>query len=748
MDEFKQCKLCKTEWVSIEKPLDKNELIILDIIKNGYENHNISYNKYFTIGQYVKTDNDDGDYYIYIYIIRPILHTLYKKCNFDELTLKPPKKKINNADKIRLENNKNMVESIENIILDLYIKLSKTQKVLYYYNILYLLKQYTVNKHFKVLILKKIDMHKYTSIDILTNCNKLIENNKIFDYRPIELHKHQKDIYSIIKKNERALIFYTSPTSSGKTLTPIGLCRHYKVLFICASRHIGVNLAKSAINVGVKTGFAFGCESIDDIRLHYFSVNSYTNDKYKNPIHSDGSKLELLICDIHSYEYAMNYMISFNDTENIILFWDEPTISMDRDEHPLHNTLKKNWSINKIPRVILSSATLPLGLEPIVDEFKDKFDKSVFYKIEVTDNTTNIVLLDQFGQIIMPHNYFKTTETIKEFIKTKGDSYMKMLSVCDCANYILYSRFVDEFNTLEFDSINSYVIKKFYYKVVQEELNTSFTKTPYDNSVLFTTSSACSIKYGPALWIVNSIDTWSTYLLNQIKIKEALLEHLDKQIQYNSKLNDKINKLTNDYQDKIHKDEGNENKMTQQRFDPDVKLLLSTIEILEKSYKQIQLDPIYIPNTQEHYGRWTNRDDYIGSNVYKGNINELYVKRIMNTDVDFTYKVLLLLGIGIFHQSNIEFNDIMKELADSKQLMLIIATSDYIYGTNYQFAHAYLSEDLIDLTQEKLIQSIGRVGRKDKNKTFTFRFRDNNNISLLFDNIPSKEGIKMNELFS
>jgi hypothetical protein len=28
------------------------------------------------------------------------------------------------------------------------------------------------------------------------------------------------------------------------------------------------------------------------------------------------------------------------------------------------------------------------------------------------------------------------------------------------------------------------------------------------------------------------------------------------------------------------------------------------------------------------------------------------------------------------------------------------------------------------MTQEKIIQAIGRVGRKEQNKTFTFRFRD------------------------
>ena len=41
--------------------------------------------------------------------------------------------------------------------------------------------------------------------------------------------------------------------------------------------------------------------------------------------------VEIMICDVHSYKYAMNYMHAFNPLENIILYWDEPTITLDYD---------------------------------------------------------------------------------------------------------------------------------------------------------------------------------------------------------------------------------------------------------------------------------------------------------------------------------------------------------------------------------------------------------------------------------
>jgi hypothetical protein len=90
----------------------------------------------------------------------------------------------------------------------------------------------------------------------------------------------------------------------------------------------------------------------------------------------------------------------------------------------------------------------------------------------------------------------------------------------------------------------------------------------------------------------------------------------------------------------------------------------------------------------------------------------------------------------------------MKKLADNQKLYLIIADSDYIYGTNYQFCHGYLSKDL-DLTQEKIIQAMGRIGRNNIQQTYTLRFRDDAQILKLFTNETDKpEIINMNILFN
>ncbi len=117
--------------------------------------------------------------------------------------------------------------------------------------------------------------------------------------------------------------------------------------------------------------------------------------------------------------------------------------------------------------------------------------------------------------------------------------------------------------------------------------------------------------------------------------------------------------------------------------------------------------------------------------------------------VDNLWKVLLMMGIGVFvNHDNITYTEIMKKLADEQRLYIIIANSDYIWGTNYQFCHGFIGKDM-DLTQEKLIQSMGRIGRGNIQQTYTVRFRDDAQINKLFTPDTEKpEVINMNRLFN
>jgi len=121
-------------------------------------------------------------------------------------------------------------------------------------------------------------------------------------------------------------------------------------------------------------------------------------------------------------------------------------------------------------------------------------------------------------------------------------------------------------------------------------------------------------------------------------------------------------------------------------------------------------------------------------------------------DVSDYMKMLLLMGIGLFVKEangNPRYMEIIKKLAYEQNLFLIIACSDYIYGTNYQFCHGFIGKDLLGMTQQKTIQALGRIGRNQTQQEYTVRFRDDKMVKQLF-HPPSenKEAEVMNQLFA
>jgi len=164
--------------------------------------------------------------------------------------------------------------------------------------------------------------------------------------------------------------------------------------------------------------------------------------------------------------------------------------------------------------------------------------------------------------------------------------------------------------------------------------------------------------------------------------------------------------------------------------------------------KSAVLNDTFVPNKHHHLNKWADGLDTTAS--FTSNIDENTINKIMLLHgIDDKWKILLMMGIGVFiNHENIIYTEIMKQLADEQKLYMIIATSDYIYGTNYQFCHLYLSKDM-NLTQEKIIQALGRVGRSNIQQTYTLRFRDDSQIMKLFTNETEKpEIINMNRLFN
>ena len=133
-------------------------------------------------------------------------------------------------------------------------------------------------------------------------------------------------------------------------------------------------------------------------------------------------------------------MKQFNDSSNIILFWDEPTIGLDVRESHLHEIIKKNWQLNDIPNIVFSCATLPKEdqISPIIECAKDKFQGLQFHYIESVDQISNIRLYDIDGNVIIPHDHFDDYKEMCTFLKYHGTKYYKFFDCNECANFLLF----------------------------------------------------------------------------------------------------------------------------------------------------------------------------------------------------------------------------------------------------------------------------------------------------------------------
>jgi hypothetical protein len=774
--------------------------------------------------------------------------------------------RVNSMEKCKLDNLSSKIKDCEDKIFEsvlLYIaegvlrykeKKSWEKFNKFYYTLFHLnqLKITNIIPRVKYFVEKILELNK-DSIRITALFEKssdLIENNvELFEYKDYKLYSHQKQLFQIFKfpdmylqfKNNNPyfnniilglpdlddeedqevklkitqarqlferlmkpkLVLYTAPTGTGKTLSPIALASEYKIIFVCAARHVGLALAKTAISVGKKVAFAFGCHDASDIRLHYNAAASwfkheYNSDrgkcscgkkgcskdgqyfKYKDGKrkikNDDGSNVEIMICDIKSYLYAMNYMCAFNKIrEEMILYWDEPTITLDYETHEHHQEIQNIWSKNIIPNIVLSSATLPLesDLTETIADYKSKFTNGVVHSIVSHDCEKSIPIVNTNNQVELPHFKYKEYSDLQKCV-SHCRKYMTLLRYFDLKEIIKFIEFVDETENVipeekeedlsienrydDLTNLNINQIKEHYLEILENivpsywpQIYTHFQESRsrlFQSTVYMGTADAHTLTDGPTIFLTQNVEKISKFVLQTAKIPAAQMNNLLEAIEYNDKLLTIITEKNQKLEDVMGDEVEKENKMAKQQLSPEAKKLKGEIDELSKLVKSVELNEIYMPNKLSHLKKWTNKE--IVEKEFSGNINTEDVEKIMLMGgVELSWKVLLLMGIGVFSTNlHKDYTEIMKDLADNQKLYMIIADSDYIYGTNYQFCHGYLSKDLENMTQEKTIQAMGRMGRNNKHMDFSIRFRDDNLIEKIFQKEENRrEVINMNNLF-
>lgn len=815
--DFRQTKLTKEEWEQTEVPIKPEDKYIVELIKDGYHNINITRNNTTSLMRYLKvysekTDSNSiknnmlMDQHIFIEYLQPIFLEIVKKYKNKSTILyepvEPSKQKMKKADIIRFGNmNKQLDQQkgalYEFILLDILDKLyfefceNKRKKWLVYYYTLIVITKYKMNdvNSFCKQKIEKIleDLSRNVKIlELIEMGQEMIEKNSyLLKYADKTLYDHQKQLFNACKSTFPKLVLYIAPTGTGKTLSPIGLSEQHKIIFVCAARHVGLALAKAAISVNKKIAFAFGCCDATKIRLHYFAAKDYVKNRKSGGIfkvdNSVGDNVEIMITDLKSYIPAMYYMLSFNKAESIITYWDEPTISLDYKEHDIHSIIHENWSKNLIPNVVLSSATLPQEdeIQKTLSDFRSKFDNASIVSINSYDCKKTIPIINNGGYVEMPHYLFKDYDTILESAKhcDKNKTLYRYIDLGEAIRFILHintapphliskyckerylvSNYFQSHDSVTMNNIKSYYIellgninKECWDKISNDLFRTRSKR--YLSTINVATTDAFTLTDGPTIFLAHDVNKMAQFCVQSSNIPSIVLNDISRAIAYNKTINEKIESLQKAIEDiQIKKNGGkpDDDDTIDKIKTPEVRRLNENICDLKAMIKVVTLNSLFVPNTKEHMTRYLGGVK-TGNRSFIPTICDSVIEQLMLIDdVEESWKLLLMMGIGVFaaHKST-RYTEIMKELAESQKLYLIIASSDYIYGTNYQFCHGYISKDLGYISQEKCIQAMGRVGRTNLQYDYSIRFRDDELIRKLFlEETDKQEVINMNLLFT
>ena len=827
--DFTQGKLTRSEWDSVEVPDSHEEQQIYQLIKEGYHDVNIVRNSSQTLLQYMKIAASDE--------MHAHMHELYFKTHVDEMceafglsefeTDTDKKKLVKKADLIRIQNtNSNLDDQktkiYEFVLLGLLLNLlnnkfphmhshwrdhvkgvseSKKKKVpvptavpsrpkwmYYYYSICLLIRNSIshLNPHVQSFLdhVTKLVEPDFDPAAFIKRAHEYVEKNEfVFKCGDVKLYEHQKQIFTAFKNDTvPKLVLYIAPTGTGKTLTPIGLSEHYRVIFVCAARHVGLALAKACISAKKRIAFAFGCGSVDNIRLHYYAAKDVVRDRRTGGIrkvdNSVGDNVEIMISDVKSYKHAMYYMNAFSPINKLLLYWDEPTITMDYADHEFHAFIKDNWTENIVPNVVLSSATLPHAAEmaPTIMDFQARFAGAQVHSIVSHDCQKTISLVNKDGYVQLPHLMFERYEDMRASAAhcRIHKTLLRYFDLREVVKFIAHvndgrlwtsSRYAVDRHFSDISDINMTNIKVYYLELLE---NVQADKWPaiwthfqaqrvrmHASNVNVTAQDAHTLTCGPTLFLANDVEKIAKFALQIAQIPECVMDDLMEIIEQNNIIKDAMEKLEREMEDAMEegsndkgddkakpggkdKDKKHNKKADDMRFSPEVRRMQESIDELRRQVKWGALNDMFVPNRAEHLKRWAphlTEDAIAAMNPFTSRVEPEDVERIMVLRIENNWKVLLMMGIGVMTEqsnSNKTYTEIMKDLAHNQRLYLIIASTDYIYGTNYQFCHGYLGRDLNDISQEKIIQALGRIGRNKLQQEYSIRFRDDAHLLKIF----------------
>jgi hypothetical protein len=452
-------------------------------------------------------------------------------------------------------------------------------------------------------------------------------------------------------------------------------------------------------------------------------------------------------------------------------------------------------------------------LETTITDFQLKFPDSTVHTVSSFDFKKTIRIVNSIGVPVLPHTLFNVSDgNYRELIECaehcrENQTLLRYIDLASIVDYILANFKESECITLletnfhQIEDLTMTSIKRFYLSVLIEHIDpeihvlcpishplwrlsdgggalrkinsdtatttqprnggggqitrtisvpTTTTQTQKTGCVYLTTSDAHTLTDGPTLYLAEDTVKIGRFLYQQSKIPDSVVNTIVGIIETNNKLEMRISELQKKVEDMLPNTQKGVELETKEKRE-----MLEVIEGIRRQVRPVQITPVYIPNTAAHLERWCN-DDIIESTKHQpmtANIGDGFIVRVMQlgNQVSNEIKILLMMGIGVFSEDlPIAYHEIIKELAYEQQLFIVIASDDYIYGTNYQFCHGFLGRDLGNMTPQKIIQAMGRIGRANVQQSYTVRFRNDELLRRLF--LPLKggfnhEAIMMNRLF-
>ena len=788
-----QARLTKAEWEGIEVPSLPEEKRIFNLLIEGFDNVNIRKCSLPSLLSYTQIGLAEGTHaFLFNTFLLPrlkeisgISHLLGDLKQLDKQSSSLKKKDIiriqNTARQLKHDNGCVIEFVLIDAISDMYSCVPNTPDWFIPLYAIYKIIGYNI-KTLNTLLVQILNniIDEVTNESTVEKCydvatHFVLNNQYLNKIRVDTLYEHQKRLYSLVKRDAPSLIMYKAPTGTGKTLSPLGLLNKYRIVFICAARHVGLSLAKCAVSSKKRIAFAFNCESAGDIRLHYSAAKESIRDTRTGGIrkvdNSQGQNVELMISDLASAKYAIFYMKAFNSPSNLLVYWDEPTIALDVDSHPFHSYISDIWSNNSIPNIVLSSATLPdsSDIPNVISDYQSRFNGDI-HNINGIDFERNVSVLNTDCQYVVPHTLWSNYEDFKRSIAHIRDnpSILRYISVEDCikvvklliANNLLPDALSlsDTFENIGEVSIRSikshYLLAMANVKEAQfsylDGMKSKLIRSYKKYSAHLTSTDAHTLTNAPTIYLANNVDKVGRFLLQDSKIPSAAMNDVYESITHNNKIMKEISKLEKAQMDseKQASDDSKKSSRNMEMENQNARM----IKQLRMHLKNAKLHDLFVPNTDTHLQQWSSDFDK-SSTVNKPftcNLNESDTAKVMSMkSTEDMWKLLLLMGIGVLDSAKDgEYMECMKSFASDQKLYLILASSDYIYGTNYQFAHAFIGKDMTNLTQDKAIQSIGRVGRTSSKKEYTVRLRNNNVAHLIFTKIDDQpESRNMNRLF-